>query len=138
MPPSKLTQGELRRKFRNRAAEPVREAFNAFLRVTTVRFWFVNSNDDPSNKHSVKFCRLVGCGNCIRSDNPWLKFYIRSPARRSWDDHKNDLAERFQEDFSSNPRDEWTIKIRNVDAVRFLQKLSRTTDYPLLANGTRV
>ena len=140
MAPSELTQDQLRQKFRDRAAESVRNAFDEFLRITTVRFWLVNSNDDPNNKHSVKFCHPPsGCGNCrnnpysiiVPRQGPWLKFYVRQPARPSWDNHETALEHRFQVDFSPNPADEWTAKVRDVDAVRFLQTLSMTTDYPL-------
>ena len=153
MAPSQLTQDQLRRKFRNRAAESVREAFDEFLRITTVRFWFVNSNDNPRNKHSVKFCPPASCGNCpgknpysfiVNSPQPWLTFYVRKPALPSWKRHQGALEDRFHAapggDFDAFPNQgtEWTVKIRDVDAVRHLQKLSMATDYPLADGNLHV
>ena len=111
----------------------VREAFDLLLTVKNFEIvprWAWQGGTGYGQKKSVSFCQ-PGNSSRIYSftvNQHWLLFYIRNPGWcDEWQDQLPALADRFEADFSQNPKGEWRAKVRNVDEALFIVELSKQT-----------
>lgn len=121
-------------------ADGVRAAYDRFL--STPRFLLVPKWSGPTppgkapHKRSITFTSMQGTRKqgfyAFIVNQGSLLFYIRRPALcDQWTLRRQALTERFQEGFRENPAGEWTVKVRTVEDVEFLDLLSATTPFPL-------
>ena len=119
--------------------DDVRAAYDRFL--STPRFLLVPRWSGPTppgkaqHKRSIAFTKQgtpkQGFYAFIVNQSSLL-FYIRRPALcDQWTLRRAALSERFQGGFRENPAGEWTVKVRTVADVEFLDLLSATTPFPL-------
>ena len=109
----------------------VQGAYDRFLECSAYRFEPVQST-----KRVVQFF-VKGT-----TDQPYafivakrhLLFYVRALARPTWAPQRATLLERFGTDLNQAPNasgKEWTVKVRAGAVIEALERLAKTTGYPL-------
>ena len=89
----------------------------------------------PGTKRSVSFTRSgkpKGGYYSFIVNRGSLLFYVRKPALcEAWTRQRAELQDHFGGRFRENPAGEWTVDVRTVDDVHYLETASCRTPYPM-------
>lgn len=121
-------------------ADGVRAAYDRFL--STPRFLLVPRWSGPTppgkapHKRSITFTSMQGTRKqglyaFIVNQGSLLYLHPQAGAVRPMHAPAAGTRRAVQEGFRENPAGEWTVKVRTVEDVEFLDLLSATTPFPL-------